>query len=262
MSYKTYDTDAAPSPSWERWEEVGILRALVMTFGEVLFFPYRAFRPVTGPFDFLRPLQFAIIMAVAGQFAFCCVPLFEFPKPTLEGLIREEAVYVFLFGILLGPPLHALFVTLLSVLMNAILGIPRSSAASWLGTWRVVCYTYGVAVLLLHAGLVTGWLLEPNVIWLTNRDVGLFPTVVSTSIFVLVGAAGIVRTHPAAFLKAGAAQAAATLGYWCLFAFIDLKGPVVISVGVYWFLYHLGIAAAESGIAGMWGALAEAFLFR
>lgn len=152
-----------PLPSWERLEEEGFGRALVLTIKEVLFQPGETFARMPRTATLGRPLLFAVLVGTFGAVvATCYDTLSRAVSPSAQQFyarlfqqfgIQEvpgprELLFWSMCGIALTPFLIIIGAFVGSGVFHLLLMLFGGANHGYETTFRTVCYTYGAAAVL------------------------------------------------------------------------------------------------------------------
>lgn len=140
---------APPEPAWERREEIGLLKAAVLTMKQVFFDPAATFRNMARTGGFLGPFLFCYPM---GIFFFLLHILFDvgwailLPEQTLA-FYREASVRDFLFGQAAMVPFVLVFSLVTPFAISGIYHLAvmllAKSHGNYETTFRTYCYLSG-----------------------------------------------------------------------------------------------------------------------
>lgn len=197
--------DAGPEPGedapWERRAELGLWRAIYLTFVSVLFSPSAFFRKITPGKGMTEPMAFGLLSGSLGfmfglfwNFLLVSGVIMSFSDRFLE---QVPLNWVFLFVLILSPVFVLMDMFIKAGVIHVLMLIFRDGKGGFGGTFRTITYGQSTKVLSLipFIGGVVGWF------W--------------NLIIVIVG---LKEMHKTSRLKAATA----------VFVFIILKGLVLL----------------------------------
>ncbi|MBW2056444.1 MAG: YIP1 family protein [Deltaproteobacteria bacterium] len=139
-----------PRCPWEEMDDLGFLRALFGTIGEVLFHPSRFYSRMPIGKGLLHPLIFAIVMGVLGGLIGL---VYEFLMMLLLGRIFQPqglgnfGVPVLIASAIGLPLLTIIYVFVGSGILHVCLMIVRGNRKGFEATFRVVAYAMSTQIL-------------------------------------------------------------------------------------------------------------------
>ena len=140
------EADDANLLSWERRDEFGFLRALLLSAGEILFRPRKAFGSLRGRGGIAAPLLYALMV---GMIRWMALPTSIVVNGFLFGPIQDFAaidgqlfhvVMPILIMMISAPITIVIGVLIATGSCHLILMIFRGSGGGFMATYQVICY--------------------------------------------------------------------------------------------------------------------------
>lgn len=169
-------------PAWERRKELGLFKALVQTWKEVLFNPTVSFARMKTSGGFTTPLLFNLTMIAIYAFFTTIYQLLLFAvftatgstqddSSSLSGTIRAGLPPLVNVGVMLvAIPLLVGLTFLSAGIMHGCLALFKGTSKNYEATYRVICYSYSTWIFSLvpcAGGIVS------SIWWVVSTIIGL-----------------------------------------------------------------------------------------
>jgi hypothetical protein len=174
--------DLEDGPAWEHRKELGLFKALIQTWKEVLFNPTVSFARMKTSGGFVAPLLFNLTMIVIYAFFTTIYQLLLFgvfaatasthnDSNSLSGSISAGLPPIVNVGVMLVMiPLLVGLTFLNAAIVHGCLALFKGTSKSYEATYRVVCYSYSTwifSIVPCAGGIVS------SIWWVISTIVGL-----------------------------------------------------------------------------------------
>jgi hypothetical protein len=170
-------------PAWERRQQLGLLKALIQTWKEILFNPAATFARMKTSGGFTTPLLFNVTMVIiwalftviyrlllTGMFA--AAGSMRTDSSSLLGISAGTSGLVVVLILLVAIPTIVAFNFITAGITHLCLALFKGTSKNYEATYRVMCYSYSAWIFALvpcAGGLVAGiWALVSSIIGLSK----------------------------------------------------------------------------------------------
>lgn len=136
-------------PSWERRHEIGLAPAWLRTVIEVGVAPSETFQELPEEEDYAGPLIYALVTGMIGMFAFVSCQAWHIASLPLSDAEHLLNIAVRVFALTVAPLFQVLNVVLPAGACHLSLVLMHGARHRRAVTFRVICYSYGTALLFL-----------------------------------------------------------------------------------------------------------------
>jgi hypothetical protein len=168
--------DQEEGPAWEHWQTLGVVKALVQTWKEVLFKPGTAFSQMKTTGGFTSPLLFTCVMfIICAVFALLYQLVFGGSSRTDSSTIAAFGVGAFMLSVIMiifSIPLMLAMSFVSAGITHFCLSLFKGTSKSYEATYRVIAYSNSAwifSIIPCVGGILAGvWVLVCTIIGLSK----------------------------------------------------------------------------------------------
>jgi hypothetical protein len=170
-------------PAWERRQQLGLFKALIQTWKEILFSPNVSFARMKTSGGFITPFLFNLTMVIIWAFftviyrlllsgMFAAAGSMRNDSSSMMGLGSGTSALVVIGIIVVGIPMMVALSFLNAGITHLCLALLKGTSKNYEATYRVMCYSYSAWIFALvpcAGGIVAGiWALVSSIIGLSK----------------------------------------------------------------------------------------------